>query len=95
MQSSKSFEGAVLNYVQERAWLKTTTEGYDSDANSVVERRNGKLDQCLRALLLDATGGRLYYEELWDVAMDHAHDITARKLGNKPQWKRLEGISSI
>ena len=71
----KSFEGAVLNYIQERAWLKTTTEGYDSDANSVVKRRNGKLDQCLRALLLDATGGRLYYEELWDVAMDHAHDM--------------------
>ena len=34
-----------------------------------------KLDQGLRALLLEATGGRLYYEELWDEAMDHVHDL--------------------
>ena len=26
-------------------------------------------------MLIDATGGRLYYEELWDAAMDHARDI--------------------
>ena len=30
-----------------------------------VERRNEKLDQGLRALLIEATGGRMYYETYW------------------------------
>ena len=72
----KSFEGAVAEYARERAWLKTTTGGYDSNRNAVVERRNGKLQAGHRALLLGATGGRLVYEELWDVAMEHMADIT-------------------
>jgi hypothetical protein len=71
----KSFLGDVYAFIEDKAWLKTTTEGYDSNGNSVVERRNKKLNQALRAMLVDATGGRLYYEELWDAAMDHAHDI--------------------
>ena len=71
----KSFEGAVAEYARERAWLKTTTGGYDSNRNAVVERRNGKLQAGHRALLLGATGGRLVYEELWDVAMEHMADI--------------------
>ena len=51
------------------------TEGYDSNSNSVVERRNQKLESITRSLLLNATGGRLYYEELWDTAMDHAQGL--------------------
>ena len=50
----KSFEGAVAEYARERAWLKTTTGGYDSNRNAVVERRNGKLQAGHRALLLGA-----------------------------------------
>ena len=71
----KSFDGALGEYALDNAWLRTTTEGYDSNGNAIVERRNGKLDQGLRTLLLQATGGRLYYEELWDVGMDHIHDL--------------------
>ena len=62
----KSFDAEVKAYCNDKAWIKTFTEGYDSNSNSVVERRNGKLKQGNRALLLSATGGRLYYEELWD-----------------------------
>ena len=69
----KSFMGEVETYIQEQPWLQTMTEGYDSNGNAIVERRNEKLDQGLRALLLEATGGRLYYEELWDEAMDYVH----------------------
>ena len=71
----KSFDGILGAYALDNAWLRTTTEGYDSNGNAIVERRNEKLDQGLRTLLLQATGGRLYYEELWDVAMDHIHDL--------------------
>ena len=71
----KSFDGILGRYALDNAWLRTTTEGYDSNGNAIVERRNEKLNQGLRTLLLQATGGRLYYEELWDVAMDHIHDL--------------------
>ena len=67
----KSFDGKLGEYALDHAWLRTTTEGYDSNGNAIVERRNEKLNQGLRTLLLQTTGGRLYYEELWDVAMDH------------------------
>ena len=67
----KSFEAEVKEYCQDRAWIQTMTEGYDSNANSRVERRNSKFNQLLRTILLGATGGRLYYEELWDVGYDH------------------------
>ena len=70
-----SFMGVVEAYAQERAWLKTTTEGYDSNQNSRVERRNEKLAAGLRSMLLGATGGRMYYEELWDVGMTHMADM--------------------
>ena len=65
----KSFEAEVRAYCTDKAYVKTFTEGYDSDSNSIVERRNGKLKQGNRTLLLSATGGRLYYEELWDLSM--------------------------
>ena len=71
----KSFQGAVQEYAKDKAWLQTTTGGYDSNRNSIVERRNGKLAAGHRALLLGATGGRLYYEELWDAAMEHMADL--------------------
>ena len=67
--------GVVEAYAQEQAWLKTTTEGYDSNQNSRVERRNEKLAAGLRLMLFGATGGRLYYEELWGVGMTHMADM--------------------
>ena len=42
----------------------------------------------LRAMLVDATGGRLYYEELWDAAMDHAHDI----INHMPEVQKAGGV---
>ena len=71
----KSFMGAVEAYAKDKAWLKTSTEGYDSDRNARVENRNKKIAAGHRAILLGATGGRLYYEELWDVGMDHMADM--------------------
>ena len=40
-----------------------------------MERRIKKLQAGVRAQLLGATGGRLYYEELWDEAMTHMADL--------------------
>ena len=71
-----SFKGKVADYVMSQSWLQTDTGGYDSNGNSKVERRNKKLQAGVRALLLGATGGRLYYEELWDEAMGHMADLT-------------------
>ena len=65
----------MADCAKDKAWLKTTTGGYDINRNAIVERRNGKLQAGHRALLLGAIGGRLYYEELWDVAMEHMADI--------------------
>ena len=39
----KSFMGVVDAYAQEQAWLKTTTEGYDSNRNSRVEKGNAQV----------------------------------------------------
>ena len=71
-----SFKGKVAEYALSQSWLQTDTGGYDSNANSKVERRIKKLQAGVRALLLGATGGRLYYEELWDEAMRHMADLT-------------------
>lgn len=71
----KSFLGEVKTYAEDKAWLRTTTEGYASNANTKVETRNRRLQQTHRACLLSATGGRLQYEELWDTTMEHAGDI--------------------
>ena len=70
-----SFRGEVEKYCLNAPWCQTMTEGYDSNSNSIVEGRNKKLESTLRAILISATGGRQSYEELWDVGMDHAHDI--------------------
>ena len=72
----KSFMGAVEEYAKDKAWLKTTTEGLDSDRNARAENRNKKIAAGHRAILLGTTRGRLYYEELWDVGMDHMADMT-------------------
>ena len=71
-----SFKGKVAEYALSQAWLQTDTGGYDSNGNSKVERRNKKLQAGVRALLLGATGGRLYYEELWDESMTHMADLS-------------------
>ena len=86
----KSFLGDVHAFIEDKAWLKTTTEGYDSNGNSIVERRNKKLNQALRGMLIDATGGRLYYEELWDAAMDHAHDIISHMWLSRLKYRNYD-----
>jgi hypothetical protein len=61
----KSFRGSVDKLVKARGWLQTDTGGYRARANSVCERRIGMLKQSLRTVLLAATGGYYYYEQLW------------------------------
>ena len=39
-------------------------------------------------MLLDATGGRTYYEEIWDEAMSHACDI----INNMPEASDLSPV---
>jgi hypothetical protein len=62
-----SFKGLVKAFAAAKGWLQTTTAGYDHNATAQIERRtcNRKLLEITRKLLLDATGGRTYYEEIW------------------------------
>ena len=75
-------------FASEEGWLQTTTEGYDHNATAQIERRNRKLLEITRKLLLDATGGRTYYEGIWDEAMSHACDI----VNNMPEVSDLSPV---
>ena len=59
------FRGVVSEYATERGWRDTHTGGYNPNANSLAERRIGMLHQLFRTVLLAATGGHMYYEQLW------------------------------
>ena len=68
-------ESVVKDYIAKIPEMKkTTTEGFDHDGNSRIERRNRKLREGQRLALLDATGMRQSYEELAAPAMLHASD---------------------
>jgi hypothetical protein len=71
----KSFRGAVEEYAIAHGWRDTHTGGYRPNANSVVERRIGMLNQVFRCLLLVATGGHVYYEQLWGPGLVHANEV--------------------
>jgi hypothetical protein len=75
----KSFRGVVAEYGVEKGWKDTDTGGYRPAANSIVERRIGMLNQLFRCLLLVATGGNIYYEQLWGPGLVHANDIINRR----------------
>ena len=83
-----SFKGSVKAFASEEGWLQTTTEGYDHNATAQIERRNRKLLEITRKLLLDATRGRTYYEEIWDEAMAHACDV----VNNMPEASDLSPV---
>ena len=59
------FRGVVSEYATERGWRDTHTGGYNPNANSLAERRIGMLHQLFRTVLLAATGGHMYDEQLW------------------------------
>ncbi len=61
---------------------------YDHNATAQIERRNRKLPEITRILLLDATGGRTYYEDIWDEAMSHACDV----VNNMPEAPDLSPV---
>jgi hypothetical protein len=71
----KSFRGPVEEYVQSQGWADTHTGGYRPNANSLVERRVGMLHQSFRTLLLRATGGNTYFEQLWGPGLTQASKI--------------------
>jgi len=78
----------VKAFAAAEGWLQTTTAGYDHNATAQIERRNRKLLEITRKLLLDATGGRTYYEEIWDEAMSHACDV----VNNMPEASDLSPV---
>ena len=73
--NDQGFRGVVAAYGVEKGWEDTHTGGYDPNANSIVERRIGMLNQVFRVLLLSATGGHTYYESLWGRGLAYANDI--------------------
>ena len=87
----KSFRGVVEEHGVERGWTDTNTGGYRPNANSIVERRVGMLNQVFRCLLLVATGGRLYYEQLWGPGLIHANEI----VNERPWPNRDSPVESL
>ena len=86
----KSFESEIKKYVMNEAWLRTRTEGYDHDGNSVTERSIRRIRQANRTLLLDCTGGRQQYRELGVAAVERSTDISnylAESGGTSPVQK--------
>jgi hypothetical protein len=68
------FKGVVYDWVREKGWRDSHTGGYRPNSNAFCERRVGMLHQTLRVLLLRATGGVMYYEQLWDVGLLWANE---------------------
>ena len=73
--ATKSVKADVEKYWRTRGALQTQTEGYDGNANARLERRNRPVLECARVCMLDATGLRNTYQEIWDVAMEYADEI--------------------
>jgi hypothetical protein len=86
----KSFRGVVEQHARDSGWLDTHTGGYRPQANSVVERRIGMLHQLFSCLLLIATGGHQYYEQLWGSGLRHANWIL-----NRRPWPDRESDSLV
>jgi len=78
----KSFLGKVKKLALRKGWKQTDTGGYRSQANALVERRIGMLKQKARTLLLAATGGIFYCEQLWGHVLMQANHCL-----NRVDWK--------
>ena len=72
----KSFRGELEEYAREKGWHDSHTGGYNPKANSKCERRIGMLQQLFRVVLLVATGGTYYYDQLWDVGLKYSNWVT-------------------
>ena len=71
----KSFRSHVGDYARDQGWADTHTGGYNPNGNSVAERRIGMLNQSVRTMLLCATGGFKYYDQLWGRALVYSSDV--------------------
>ena len=71
----KSFRSRVGEYARANGWVDTHTGGYNPNGNSVAERRIGMLNQSVMTMLLCATGGFKYYDQLWGRALVHSSDV--------------------
>ena len=63
------------DYARDKGWVDSHTGGYNPNGNSVAERRIGMLNQSVRTMLLCATGGFKYYDQLWGRALVHSSDV--------------------
>ena len=86
----QSFRGCIADYARDRGWKDTHTGGYNPNNNSVCERRIGMLNQLFRVLLLCATGGGVYYEQLWGRGLVYANMII-----NSMPWPDREAPDSF
>jgi hypothetical protein len=69
----KSFMGKVRRLAVRKGWTQTDIRGYRPKANSLTESRVGQLKSKARALLLAATGGAVFYVQLWGNALVYAN----------------------
>jgi hypothetical protein len=86
----QSFRGCIAEYAREKGWIDTHTGGYNPNNNSICERRIGMLNQLFRILLLCATGGGTYYEQLWGRGLMYANHII-----NSMPWPDRESPNSF
>jgi hypothetical protein len=72
----RSFVGGQLReHLETTNVWPTTTEGYDHNANATAESVIKQLSRAVRASLLDCTGGRDRYQEVWGDLYEHAADV--------------------
>ena len=76
-----SFQGELQQYLLEQKTRQTNTGGYRPSNNSMTERRIGLVLLSFRAILLTATGGTRYYDQLWGPGIVHANDCV-----NRAEW---------
>ena len=70
-QEKSILGGELSNYIQQKGWWQTSTEGYDSNGNSRVEGRNTQVRALLHAAMVTATGGNSYSQDIWDEMVMH------------------------
>jgi len=80
------FEADFDKWCVDHQVQRTTTGGYGSKRNSVVERRIRMLRDAFRANLLVATGGHDYFHALWGQGTKHANYCI-----NRSRW--MDGSS--
>ena len=99
-----SFMGEFGEFLTEEKIKQTNTGGHRPTNNAHSEKRIGLLTCCFRALLLGATGGGRYYDQLWGPGIKHANKMVnqnpwsdgispySRRVGKDYEWQQTDHV---